>query len=278
MGKKPTKEVATRETGEVSTEVADLFATRQGEGFEEVTARDIIVPRLAILQDGSPQVKRANDRYVDGAEAGMIADVGMDKLFESPVQFLPCYYTKVYIEWFPRDTKKGIAHIHHSESILDKTTRNEKNVPQLPNGNTIRETAQFFGLVVIEGEDPFMAFIPMAGMQLKKAKRWLTASGAERVTDGKGNKFQPPIYYRSYLLTTTHESNTKGEWEGWVVEQGPKLEEMCQDPAQFKALFDAAVRLREQVVKGEAKGKMDDMDSDVVDVEATTADSDKRAM
>ena len=49
--------------------VPSFFEDDAGAGFEHVTAEDLTVPRLKILQALSPEVNRADGKYVDGAVA-----------------------------------------------------------------------------------------------------------------------------------------------------------------------------------------------------------------
>jgi hypothetical protein len=102
---------------------SDVFAAHAGDGLENVTASDLIIPRLAILQDLSPQVKKTKPEYIEGAQVGDICDVGTSELFEPPLIFLPVHYVKQWLEWAPRASGKGLVKIHNDNSILEKCTR-----------------------------------------------------------------------------------------------------------------------------------------------------------
>ncbi|HSH65320.1 MAG TPA: hypothetical protein VLB84_05840, partial [Bacteroidia bacterium] len=43
-----------------------------GAGFEDASQNSFSIPILRILQDQSPQVKRHNEKYIEGAKPGMI--------------------------------------------------------------------------------------------------------------------------------------------------------------------------------------------------------------
>jgi hypothetical protein len=51
---------------------ADLILKNAGKGLQNVTNDDITIPRLAIVQSGSPQRKKKDEKYIEGAEEGMI--------------------------------------------------------------------------------------------------------------------------------------------------------------------------------------------------------------
>ena len=146
MTKKVTKKEVANRQGTTEMVVADDFADHAGGGLENVGAGDLLVPRLAILQDLSPQLKKSKTEFIEGAKVGDICDVGTGELFPEGIMFLPVYYRKDYLEWAPRASGKGLVNIHADPAILDQCSRNEKNQPILENGNLIAETAQMFGL------------------------------------------------------------------------------------------------------------------------------------
>ncbi len=204
--------------------ISDDFYEHQGAGLQNVGASDVLIPRLSILQALSPQINKRKPEYIEGAEQGMICDIGTGELFKDGVLFVPCYYSKVYIEWHPRESDKGLAAIHTDSEILDQTTRNHRNQPVLPNGNYISETAQFFGLNL--NADGRRSFIPMASTMLKRARRWMTLATGEKLDRGDGTKFTPPLFYRAYHLTTVADGNAQGDWFSWKIERGPSLPEL----------------------------------------------------
>src|SRR5690606_19497908 len=155
------------------------------------------------------------------ARVGMIYDVGLQEGFEEGVQILPVHYTKAWLEWAPRASGKGLVNIHESADILDKTERDDKNRPVLKNGNYIAETAQFYVMTLTA--DGRKSFIPMTSTQLKKARRLLTLATSEKLDRGDGVMFTPPLFYRTYHLTTVPESNNEGNWMGWKIERGPAI-------------------------------------------------------
>lgn len=235
---------------------ADDFAGFAGAGMEDVGASDLLVPRLAILQDLSPQVKKNKGEYIEGAEIGMIADLGTGELFPDGVWFLPVQYRKDYLEWAPRNTGKGLVAIHADPAILDQCTRDERNRPILPNGNYIAETAQFFGINLSAGRRH--SFIPMASTQLKKARRWNTLAMGERLKRSDGSEFVAPLFYRTYNLTTVPEENSEGDWSGWKVERGLALPEITVEAhgVDWRQLKAEALEFRATLARGEVRGDL----------------------
>lgn len=233
------------------------FSAYAGAGLETVKASDLLVPRLSILQALSPQLNRKKAEHIPGAEVGMIADLGLGEVFPGGVLFLPVQYRKDYLEWAPRETGKGLVHIHSDPAILDHCTRDERNRPTLPNGNYVAETAQFFGLNLSAGRR--MCFIAMASTQLKKARRWVMLAMGEKLQRSDGSEYTPPLYYRSYLLGTADESNNDGDWSGWTVNRSlalPELVEINGHPVRWQDVLAEAVAFQESLGRGAARADM----------------------
>jgi len=260
MAKKPeSTAVASKSANLPSTESENVgfFDKLSGDGLENVTAKDLIVPRLTILQGLSPQVQPKKPEYIKGASVGDICDVGMNEVFEQPLMFLPVLFVKQYLEWAPRSSGKGLVGIHNDVAILDTGTRNENNQVILPNGNYIAETAQFFGLNLSAGGR--RSFLPMTSTQLKKARQWLSISTSEKVKRKDGTLFTPPLYYRTYAISTVEESNSKGDWIGFRIERGPTIEEYA-GPDEFQNLAREAIEFKNSIQRGELRGDVGESD------------------
>ena len=226
-----------------------LFGNFEGQGFENVTKADLIIPRITILQGLSPQVQPKKAEYIKDAKVGDICDVGSNEVFEAPLLFLPVHYVKQYLEWAPRASGKGLAAVHDDKAILNQTKVDESNRPVLPNGNYISETAQFFGLNMSAGGR--RSFLPMASTQLKNARRWLTRASSEKIMRPDGSMFTPPMYYRLYQISTAAESNAKGDWIGYKIERGPALPEFDDNWMRF---LKEAQEFRASIQRGEIRG------------------------
>lgn len=251
--------VTTKAQAALPATMNDDFEAFAGAGMEEVGANDLLVPRLAILQALSPQINKRKAEYIEGAEVGLIADLGTGEIFPDGIWFLPVHYRKDYLEWAPRDTGKGLVEVHHDPAILDRCSRDDRNRPILPNGNYIAETAQFFGLNLTAGRR--MCFIPMTSTQLKKARRWNTLAMGEKLKRADGSEFTAPLFYRTYNLTTAEESNNDGDWSGWKIERGITLPEITQEDhgIDWRSLKQEAIDFRDSVVKGAAKADTSDL-------------------
>jgi hypothetical protein len=253
-----TKAVAIPEhsTAVVAGSMMDIMEQMAGHGLEEVKAKDLLVPRLAILQKLSPQIDRKKaDRFIPDAKVGDICDVGLNEIMESPLIFIPVHFMTQYLEWRPQ--RKGLAAIHNDPAILQKCTRNERNQYVLPNGNTISETSQFFGLNV--NADYRFSFIPMTSTQLKKARTWNTLAMSEKLKRKDGSEFTPPFFYRSYALSSVNESNEQGDWEGWKIERHLPVTEIDGAPQR---IIELATSFYNSIKEGRAKADVSSLDEE----------------
>jgi hypothetical protein len=227
----------------------------EGLGLERVKANDVVIPRLTILQGLSPQLKPSRAEYIEGAKPGMFCDTATGDLFES-LNVIPCFYSRVYLEWPPQRGKGLVANHGTDDSIMRKVVRDERFKARLPNGNYIAETATFYVLNLTAGGRP--SFIPLTSTNLKAAKRWMTLIMAQKAIRSDGTEFTPPIFYRSWNVTTTNESNDSGDWFGWRFSPGPTI----LDP-ELKPVLPKAKQFFEQARDNLVQGDVGSMAEDV---------------
>jgi len=248
-------------TKATKTDVATTdFEEFASSGLDSLTANDLLVPRLTVLQALSPQLKERRSEYIEGAKEGMIADVGTGELFPDGVLFVPVLFEKVYIEWAPRDSGKGLIEVHRDPSVLENTAKDDKKRNVLPSGNYIAETAQYFGINISGGRQ--RCYIPMASTQLQKSRQWNTLATREKLKRGDGSEYTAPFFYRAYQLGSAYESNAEGEWYGWTIKRGPALPEMSEEDFGFdwRALKNDCVEFLSMLEEGTAKADTSQMD------------------
>ncbi len=218
-------------------------------GFENVTASDILIPRLTILQKMSPQIDKSDPAYIPGAEYGDFADTGTGEVFKDSIAVVPCFYALVYLEWGPRGSGKGLIANHGTDaSCLKNASPDEKRRLVLPNGNYIAETATYYVLNLTANRR--RSFIPMTSTQLKHARRWTTLLTSERLKRPDGSEFMPPMWYRSWNVTTVEEKNNDGSWKSWKFSPGDPI--LALDPS--KSILKEAKDFYEQARDGIARG------------------------
>jgi hypothetical protein len=219
-----------------------------GTGFENVTAKDLIIPRLTILQGLSPQVIRTKPEYDANARVGDIYDVGLSQRFDEVI-ILPIHYLVQWLEWAPRASNKGLVRVHDALPSPDYYSLNEKNQMVTKNGNLIQETGQLYCLNISANARP--SFIAFASTQLKKARKLLTLATNEKVLVN-GKEVTPPLFYRTYKLTTVPEQNNEGDWMGWKITPDLPVTEL----SDWQVKFAAVRNYRESVLSGAVRGDL----------------------
>lgn len=207
----------------------DIFEAEAGAGSEAVRPEDQAVPFLRILQALSPQVKRANAAYVEGAKEGDVLNTVDQTIWdgERGILVIPCYFRPVLVEWRPREQGGGFVRSVEANGIEGirlkaSATRSDDGKVYLPNGNTLIDTAQHYVIQVTEtglGESSFVAraLIAMSSTQLKVSRQWITLREQQIGKNAQGGRFALPSYACVYRLTTRSQSNEKGEFYNWSV-------------------------------------------------------------
>jgi hypothetical protein len=245
MAKK--NEIAKRRTGAVTkANMSDqmLMDAEDGSGFENITADDLAIPFISILQALSPQVKKG-EAQIDGAEEGFFFNNVTNEVLGDEIRLISCAYEKVWNEWVLRENGGGFAFKHGDGSILLKTTKDGKKRNILENGNQIVDTAVHYCLLVDENGVATPVVVGFTSTQLKKSRRWnSTMKGIKLTIKGKGT-VNPPMYSHIYTAKTVMEDNQEGEWAGWLIVNP----EMITDPD----LYSEARKLHDDVTAGQVR-------------------------
>lgn len=238
----------------IAGDEADLLAADAGSGLEDMSQKDVTIPRLRILQDLSPETKKQKDEFIEGAEAGMFLDTVARTVFDGAegIVILPWSYRRAFIEWFPRDSRKGkgfVADHGTDESVLKRTTKNDKGQNMTTEGTQIVETAEYFIFLVNVATGEYAPYvISFTGSQLKKSRNWNTVMTQYKIPNPSGpGVVNPPMFYRAWRCTSVPESNDKGSWFGWKIE----VETPIFQVQGGKDIYLEARKFREQVKKGQ---------------------------
>ena len=246
-------EVAKKESSAVA--VAQ-FEDIGGLGFEETTSQDMAVPFLRILAQLSPQVNKRDGAYVEGAEAGHIYNTVQNEVYDGTqgISVIPCYYSRKYVEWTPREKGGGYIQSYATTDPIVKTAvKNELGQDILPDsGNLLSNTSHFFVLHLHKTLGPQRGLITMTSTQLKKGRKWLTQ--AEQFTSKKkdGSIMQLPLMSQIYTLKTVEEKNDKGNWFGWDISHEKQID-LSNDSEQ--KIFEMGVQFAKSIAKGEVEIK-----------------------
>lgn len=194
---------------------------------------DNVVPFLSLLQDMSPEAKKRDPEYIEGAEPGMILNKAT-KTLHTELIVQPWATDRVINQWTPRDAGGGFRGRHPIKGLIEASMEaaggTEKPDPQdpnkkiwvLPNGDQLIDTRYVYVHVV--GDDGlFMpAVISFSSTGHTVAKNWSTLRNASKLPNGK----EHPIWFRKYKMKTKPAKNNKGDFfvldfldlgdDGWV--------------------------------------------------------------
>lgn len=233
-----------QQSGELAAPIPIDFAADANVGNEEVTAADIALPYLSILQKNSPQVDPDGPGYVEGAKVGDIFNNLTMRLFDGKtgITIVPCYYVRKFIEWVPRELGGGFVKAYDISdpavlAAVKADRRNDKGkLLALGGVNLLTETAQHYALHVIDAAWGW-AVISMASTQHKASRTLNSLISGIKINVG-GKSVTPARFSHIYQLTTKLESKDKYTWYGWQ----PTLVKRVDDPALYsagKAYFNA---------------------------------------
>lgn len=248
-----------------------------GHGFEK---GDIAIPFLRVLQSNSPQVKRQNPAYLDGAEEGTFFNTVTQRLMDGDqgIFFLPVVFQRQATLWWPRETggpkgEKGFVRevpIPEAEKMLkDNTEKNEKGKDVVKEGvhkgQELVFAAMYYGFVAEEdGMFEPVAF-PLTFTQIKKARMWNALIVGARLPNSSGaGTYNPKMYGFAYRITTIPESNAKGSWSGVrITKDRPLLQYVAGKPTEVfpggAQLYMAARDFEALMAQGRVKVKHEDL-------------------
>lgn len=230
-----------------ATNLAELRKMQEadaGAGFEEATSDAYAIPFLYILQSNSPQVKKSDGAYIQGAEEGMFYNTVTGDIYngtEGGVILVPCHFAQRYIEWKPRESGGGFIQEHPPTSpLIGQTVKDEKNRDKLPNGNNLVDTRNHYCLLILPNQTPQPIVVSMSSTQVKKSRNWMSKMNGLKMQ--VGNKLvQAPMFSRRYRATTVPEKNDQGSWFGWKIELLDEVKEVevYTMAKEFKAAVQA---------------------------------------
>jgi hypothetical protein len=215
---------------------------RQGgvaRGSEEVSHSDIQLPRVDILQDLSPQVKKTNEKYIPGAEVGMLFNTLTKDLYPEGVDVVPVYFYKQWLVWKDQDSGGGL------QGVFDTEAEGKLKEMEDPKNFECVETPTNVVLLLDQDGDFIMeATIPLAKSKMKISRQF---NSMIRLTGG--DRFSRVYHFRS-----TPDKNQAGkEYLNYKVATAGFPSEV---------VYRIAEKLYENLASGKVKVKADYSDAD----------------
>jgi hypothetical protein len=230
------KEVAVQQGGDMATmfgnQVPDWAKNGEGRGNENVGSKDIVLPRLEIVQAQSP-IKDTDEAARDGL---MFNTVSMEVLGDT-VYIVPVYYRMEYILWKDQDSGGGFFGAYNSENEAKQRMEEEIDAdPSLQgvskDGKPILEivdTPVHYCLRVKPDMSVEQIVVSMPKSKAKVSRKWNAA-----IQMVGGDRFA-----RAYKLTTFKDKNKQNKtFFNYVVQPaGYPPEQVFREAERLYGIF-----------------------------------------
>tara|TARA_R110000803_G_scaffold75918_2_gene140266 strand:+ start:568 stop:1380 length:813 start_codon:yes stop_codon:yes gene_type:complete len=240
-------QVATKKNAELSADLMDDILEFAGDGTS-FDSSEMQIPFLRVVQALSPQLSKNKPEYIKGVELGDMFNTVTNEVFKGDIGVIviPCYQVTKYLSFTPRDLGGGFrGEIEPNDPVLTRTTRDgPKEI--LPTGDELVKSDQHYSLLLATDGSYQPIVIDMKSTQLKVSRRWKTMIAMQSITHPKtGQMIKPPVFATMWRLTTTEESNKKGDWANYKVEKHGLVND--------RNLMLEAKAFRDSVAAGEVK-------------------------
>lgn len=252
----PSTALATKSKADLVDYNAQLLAACQDQ-TTDFDQKDLSVPRVKLLQALSPELVKADPAYIKAARPGdiLLAD-GTLLEGDTGFTFIPAAYKREGLIFQAKPKRGFVANLGQSyDAVLATCTNGPDGEKITPEGNELVETATYFGFAIAPGGDPQPCVISLNKSQWKVAKKLNTLIQQYREKTPDGRMVIPPIYWRSWHLTTDATSNDKGSW--FIF--SPKPEAKVLEMENGLALLEAAKQFREEIMAGRKVANHEDM-------------------
>lgn len=239
----------------VQVAIQQAMADNSASGFEEAGSGSYAVPFISILQALSPQCKKKDSSYIEGAEEGMFFNSVSGEVLDGDagIEVIPCYYAQRYLAWGLREEGGGFkGEFMPSDPVVHQTTRDDKG-RDIINGRPkeqLVDTRVHYCLLKDKDGSWQPAVLSFSSTQVKKSKQWMSRMQQLRVINANGTPVQAPMFSRIWHITSVSEGNEKGTWMGYQIGSASEI-------TDTETLY-AAMTLNEQVKDGMARASYQD--------------------
>jgi hypothetical protein len=186
--------------------VPDFLQQYGGAGNENVTRNDMVLPRLGLLQGLSPQLKRTDPSYIEGAQQGDIFNTVTGDLYANGVCVVNCFFVKEWAVFKKRTAGGGFRGTFPTEK---EANAHMAALPEVAECEVIEQALHYI-LVLDEDKHPISeAALVFASTKLKVSRKWnslIALQGEDK-----------PRFTKIWKLSSVPESNAKGDFYNYAV-------------------------------------------------------------
>lgn len=227
MAKKDEKQLPASLISGVQEQMPE-WLQKGNKGSEDVGAKDMILPRVDVLQALSPQIKKSDPNYIEGAEQGVIFNTVTGELYGSSVSFIPVLFRKEWVVWKLRKAGGGFCGAFSSE---DEAESFRCGLPCPEDHETVESHQHFCMLLTDHGPEEAVFSMTKSKLKVSRALNTLVQiAGVDR-------------FAKAYRVDAIETESQKGEFWSFKVH-----------PVGFvsKELYDRGQALYEMIKSGAA--------------------------
>jgi hypothetical protein len=202
MSKKETTAVAALVEG-VQEQMPE-WLKKGNAGSEEVGSKDMILPRVDVIQALSPQIKKSDASFIPGAEQGQIFNTVTGQIYGSSVTFVPVLFRKEWVVWKLKSAGGGFCGAFQTQQEAEQVRLAMPN----PDDHEAVETHQHFAMLLTD-HGPEEAVFSMSKSKLKVSRALNTLiqiAGVDR-------------FAKAYRLDAVEATSDKGDF--WSYKAHP---------------------------------------------------------
>ena len=228
------------------------YGAAAGAGAEDISADDMLLPFVRILQSNSPQINKHDPKYIEKAEAGMFFNVSTNQLYSGEDGFTAhlCYKTRSYAEFIPRDDGGGfVGQRPVDDPVVVDLRAQQGKFGKLTTDKGTELTETYYAYAVLppagNGADPELVVFPFASTGITPFKQFLMQLNPLL---RKG----VPIYAPRVRLRSRSRTNKEGTFfVPLLTFDGARPDEFLLPPGD--PLLATCDELRKSVVTGAVK-------------------------
>lgn len=233
MAKAPAKKQNTELVDIKSGEIIDpsvLAGMEEDAGDRQSFGIDyLIVPRVGLTQDLSPQIKPEKPEYIAGATIGMMFNTVTQELYPQGFTFIPSFHFVATNAWRPRKQGGGLVRSNIDPAECQdfepdgikswRTTmpdpRGEASDP--PIAVEVHEVGSWAGLIVSGEGKSEPAIIDFPSTKAKVGRQMNTIIDMTEMPRADGSKFVPAAYYHRFDVVPVMDKNDSGDFYNYKI-------------------------------------------------------------
>jgi len=225
----------------VTDNVPEWLQKGSNRGSENVDANDLILPRLGQIQALSPQIKKSDAQYIEGAEQGQLFNNLTGELYGNAAVFIPVLFRKEWVIFKDRKAGGGFFGAFESEKLANE------EVAKLPDPDKLEviESHNHIGFVVSPSGSRQQIVFTCTKSKIKASRKLnslVTMAGVDR-------------FAKAYEITSFEDKNRSGD-DYWNVDVKPlgflPQEVHTAMAEQYEVLKDMNIKVKHEDEEGGA--------------------------